>query len=111
MGWRRLAVVSGVLLLPALAAAQPDVTRGYKLYVDHKCSACHSISGYGNIALPLDEVGASRTDADIREWLIAPDAMRGKTGSTKKPPMPSYGKLSARDIDALVAYLKSLKKE
>ena len=36
--------------------------------------------------------------------------MAKKAGSTKKPPMPAkYGKLPAADIDALVAYMQSLK--
>ena len=36
--------------------------------------------------------------------------MTAKTKSTKKPPMPNkYGKLPAADLDALVAYMQSLK--
>jgi len=37
-------------------------------------------------------------------------AMAKKSSSTKKPPMPAkYGKLPAADLDALVAYMQSLK--
>jgi hypothetical protein len=36
--------------------------------------------------------------------------MTAKTKSTKKPPMPNkYGTLPAGDLDALVAYMQSLK--
>jgi hypothetical protein len=36
--------------------------------------------------------------------------MAAKVKSTKKPPMPkTYAKLPAADLDALVAYLQSLK--
>ena len=36
--------------------------------------------------------------------------MTKKTASTKKPPMPNkYSKLPAADIDAMVAYMQSLK--
>ena len=36
--------------------------------------------------------------------------MTAKTKSTKKPPMPDkYGSLPAADLDALVAYMASLK--
>ena len=36
--------------------------------------------------------------------------MAAKVGSTKKPPMPKkYDKLAAADLDALVAYMQSLK--
>ena len=39
-----------------------------------------------------------------------PTEMTAKTKSTKKPPMPDrYGKLPAADLDALVAYMQSLK--
>ena len=41
---------------------------------------------------------------------MAATEMTAKTKSTKKPPMPNrYGKLPAADIDAMVAYLSSLK--
>jgi hypothetical protein len=36
--------------------------------------------------------------------------MTAKTKSTKKPPMPArYAKLPQADLDALVAYMQSLK--
>ena len=36
--------------------------------------------------------------------------MAAKVKSTKKPPMPAkYGSLPAADLDALVAYMESLK--
>ena len=39
-----------------------------------------------------------------------PTEMTAKTKSTKKPPMPAkYGNLPAADLDALVAYMQSLK--
>ena len=38
--------------------------------------------------------------------------MTAKTKSTKKPAMPNrYDKLPAADVDALVAYMQSLKKK
>jgi hypothetical protein len=39
-----------------------------------------------------------------------PKAMATKTKATGKPPMPDrYAKLPAADIDALVAYMQTLK--
>ena len=39
-----------------------------------------------------------------------PDRNVGQGKSTKKPPMPNkYSKLPAADLDALVAYMQSLK--
>lgn len=95
----------------AQSAPDPDaVSRGAKLYAAQKCAVCHSIDGKGNIKGPLDNVGAKLTPEEIRQWLIAPRTMAEKTKSTRKPPMPEYTKLSKEELDALVAYMSSLKK-
>ncbi len=102
---------------PAAAGAvgAPDqkgqVERGQKLYADNKCQACHSIGGKPHTRLPLDDVGSRLSAEDLRQWLINPAEMTGKTKSTKKPPMPSFAKLAKEDVSALVAYLQTLKKK
>ena len=41
---------------------------------------------------------------------MTPTEAAAKAKSTKKPPMPAkYGSLPAADLDALVAYMQSLK--
>jgi mono/diheme cytochrome c family protein len=97
--------------VPAVAAAQSDeVKRGQEVYSAQKCQMCHAISGKGNKQNPLDGVGTKLTAADIRLWITHPADMTAKAKSTKKPPMPAkYGGLPAADLDALVAYLASLK--
>jgi len=71
---------------------------------------CHAIAGKGGKASPLDGVGAKLSAADTKQWIVEPVAMAAKVGSTKKPPMPKkYDKLPAADVDALVAYMQSLK--
>lgn len=96
-------------LFPALAAAQ-DAARGEQVFVAQKCSMCHQIAGKGNKLSPLDGIGAKMSAADLREWIVDPDAAAKKHGSTKKPAMPkTYAKLPAADVDALVAYMQSLK--
>jgi mono/diheme cytochrome c family protein len=97
-----------------LAAARPaaaqDAKQGEQVYTAQKCQACHSIAGKGGKASPLDGVGTKLSAAEIREWITHPTEMTAKTKSTKKPPMPAkYSKLPPADIDALVAYLQSLK--
>ncbi len=93
-----------------LAAATQDAKRGEEVYAAQKCQVCHSIGGKGNKQLPLDGVGTKLTAADIREWIVHPTEMTAKAKSTKKPPMPAkFGSLPAADIDALVAYMQSLK--
>jgi mono/diheme cytochrome c family protein len=95
-----------------LAAAQDadKVKKGEGVYAAQKCSVCHSIAGKGGKANPLDGVGAKLSEADMREWITKPVEAAAKAKSTKKPPMPAkYGSLPAEDLDALVAYMLSLK--
>lgn len=92
------------------AAAQGDPKKGEQVYTAQKCSVCHSIAGKGGKANPLDGVGAKISAAETRQWITNPKEMTTKANSQKKPPMPDrYGKLPAEDIDALVAYMQSLK--
>ena len=95
---------------PSMAFAQGDAAKGQALYTAQKCQVCHSIAGAGNKANPLDGVGGKLSAGDIRQWIVNPKEMATKTNSTAKPPMSAnYAKLPAADIDALVAYMQSLK--
>ena len=97
---------------PLSAAGQDDaqIKRGQEVYTAQKCSLCHQIAGKGNKASPLDGVGKKLSADEIRQWITDPVAMAAKVKSTKKPVMQNkYGKLPAADIDALVAYMQSLK--
>ena len=86
------------------------VQKGEQLYGAQKCMTCHAIAGKGNKNNPLDKVGAKLSAADIREWIVNPVEMTKKTKSTGKPAMPAkYAKLAPAEIDALVAYMQSLK--
>jgi mono/diheme cytochrome c family protein len=97
----------------SFAAAAQDaaqVKKGEAVYTAQKCSMCHQVAGKGSKAVPLDGVGGKLSAEDIKHWIVNPTEMTAKTKSTKKPPMPNkYGKLPAADIDALVAYMQSLK--
>jgi len=97
---------------PLAAATQDDakVKKGQEVYAAQKCQMCHSIAGKGGKQNPLDGVGAKLSADDIRKWITHPAEAAATAKSTKKPPMPNkYGKLPAEDIDALVAYMQSLK--
>jgi len=102
------AVFAVVTARPAMA--QGDAEKGKAVYAAQKCSMCHAIAGVGGKSSALDGVGKKLSAAEIKSWIVTPKEMEKKTGSTKKPPMPDrYGKLPAADIDAMVAYLASLK--
>jgi mono/diheme cytochrome c family protein len=106
-----LAVVTMWCVAAVPAVAQDArVERGQKLYVSEKCGVCHSIAGKGNVRGALDDVGTRLTAEELRLWLVAAEEMTAKTKSTRKPLMRSYPKLAKDDVDALVAYMQTLKK-
>ena len=96
--------------LPVLAQDKAHVEHGMKVYAAQKCSVCHSIEGKGQKKGPLDGVGSKLTEEEIRLWLVDAPGMTKKTKSTRKPLMKNYNHLPQEDIDALVAYMASLKK-
>lgn len=87
-----------------------QIARGQEVYAAQKCALCHSVGDKGNKKNPLDGVGAKLSVEDLRKWITDPVAMSAQAKSTKKPPMPKrYDKLPPADLDAMVAYLQSLK--
>lgn len=94
-------------------ATQPDTEKGKSVLAsaNPKCSMCHSIAGQGNAKYPLDGVGDKLSADDIKAWIRTPKEMAAKVKSEAKPPMMAYPKekISDQDLDALAAYLVSLK--
>ena len=108
----RIALTLACVMAASVASAQDaaQIKKGQAVYGAQKCQMCHQIAGTGNKANPLDGVGAKLSGGDIRLWITHPMDMTAKAKSTKKPPMPNkYGSLPPADLDALVAYLSSLK--
>jgi mono/diheme cytochrome c family protein len=104
-----MTMVAALAVVPIPAAAQ-DAAKGEQVYAAQKCSMCHQIAGKGNKLSPLDGVGKKLSAAETREWIVEPDAAAKKHNSTKKPAMPkTFAKLPPADVDALFAYLQSLK--
>ena len=102
------ALAAGVASGPGVASAA-DAARGAAVYTEQKCSLCHSVAGKGNAKGPLDGIGAKLSAEDIRQWITNPKEMTAKTKAERKPPMKAYPNLPAADLDALVAYIQSLK--
>lgn len=101
-----------LLAVAAPAFAQDArVEKGKQIYAAQKCQACHSIAGVGNKKGELDDVGVRLKEDDIRQWIVAAPDMAAKAKSVRKPPMKAYSTLPKEDVDALVAYLASLKKK
>jgi mono/diheme cytochrome c family protein len=100
-------IVLAISAFASVAAAQ-DAAAGAKVYADQKCSVCHSIAGKGNAKGPLDDVGSKPAD-EIRAWITDAKGMTEKTKAPRKPVMKQYS-LPKGDVDALVAYMLTLKK-
>jgi len=105
-----------VLAFTGSAAAQDaaKVDKGKQVFESAmpKCKTCHSIGGVGNPKGSLDGMAAKLKADEIKAWLRTPKEMTEKAKATRKPVMPAYTKekLSDEDLEALTAYLLSLKK-
>ena len=73
---------------------------GERVLTGAGCLACHQLGerGSGGPGDNLAGIGARRSPAEIRRALLDPE-----------PPMPSYRQLSRPNLDALVAYLATLR--
>ena len=103
----------GLAALPTTVVAQGSaaIQQGQDVYTARKCNVCHLIGDVGNKKGPsLDGVGAKLSSEAIRQWITNAPEMAGKANITRKPPMKAYTDLSKEDLDALVAYIASLKK-
>ncbi len=95
----------------------PPVELGEKLFTQFSCNACHSITGTRGVGPALNGVfGTMRTfddgtsaEADdnyLLESIVNPGI---QVVQSFPPAMPAtFGSLTARQIDGLVAYIKSL---
>jgi mono/diheme cytochrome c family protein len=108
--FRVIAGLALCLAVAATAAAQDaKVARGEKVFADQKCALCHSIGDKGNKKGTLDDVASKLKPEEIREWIVDAKGMIAKTKAPRKPEMKAY-MLPKEDVDALVAYLTTLKK-
>ena len=108
-------ILVGVFLLASAGsvAAQDaaKIAKGKQVYAAQKCQTCHAIQGVGNKKGELDDVGARLKEEEIRQWITHAPEMTEKTKAARKPVMKAYPNLPKDDLDALVAYLFSLKKK
>jgi mono/diheme cytochrome c family protein len=105
-----MALTIALGIAAAAAAEDTKVTKGAEVYGTQKCALCHSIADKGNKKGPLDGVGSKLSGPEIRLWMTDAKAMTAKTNATRKPEMKSYT-LANDDLDALTAYMVSLKKK
>ena len=134
-----LAICLGLAATAAAQGAKPAplkgpalVAKGQELYVSRKCGLCHSVAGVGNKLGPMEDIAAKMSAKEIRAWLEDPKGMLAKRvpPSIRKPVMLELkwtkvevdqlaakgvketvgaSKVTAADLDAIVAYVLSLK--
>ena len=107
----RQVTMLGALALATSGFAQ-DAAKGKQAYdsASPKCKMCHAIAGEGNAKGSLDSVGKLKAE-EIKAWIRTPKEMAAKAKAERKPPMIAYpaDKFSDADLDALTAYLLTLK--
>ena len=98
----------GWVVVPAVAA--PDLVNGKKVYAD-KCARCHGVSGKGDGPMaetlekkPIDYTDKTKmggfTDAQLKQVVL-----------DGKQPMPGYkGKMSDKELEDVVAYIRAFAK-
>jgi mono/diheme cytochrome c family protein len=90
--------------------AEALIEAGRKVYEAQKCASCHQIAKRGNSRFPLDGVGSKLSAEQLRRWMTHTTEMEAAL-----PRLPAIRmseirfRLNARELDALVAYLASLK--
>ena len=98
------------LALSRIAWAQEAlVKKGQEVFAKQNCSLCHSVAGKGNAKGALDSVGSKWKAEEIRQWITNAKEMAAKHKATRQPPMKDFSTLPKGDVDALVAYLLTLK--
>lgn len=107
LGWGQGGVSS------AAAAARDQAAAGRKVFESRKCATCHMIAGQGNIRFKLDGVASRLSRHDLRRWLTDTGAMERALPQQPAVRMSEWlesnRKISDADVDALVAYLMTLK--
>ena len=104
------AIIATLSLAASARAQDPKIAKGIQFYADQKCAICHSIADKGNKKGPLDDVGARYSLDELRAWIVDAKGMTAKTKAPRKPLMNNYA-LPKEELDALVAYMASLKKK
>lgn len=99
------------LARPAPAQDAKAIERGQAVFTEQKCSLCHAVAGKGNPKGLLDDIGSRLTADQIRQWLLTPKEQAEKEKKTRQPAMKPFTSLPKADLDALVAYLQTLKKK
>ena len=96
----------------AVATAGADraqIERGRALFAGQGCQRCHSVAGEGSPRSPLDGVGDRLGPLELRHWIVADPAVADEMGARTRAAKQPYAQLDAAELDALVAWLQTLR--
>jgi|ERR1700690_216950 len=89
---------------PMVATAVTSISTGESVYKAQGCSACHTIAGVGGKVGPdLSAIGKLRD----KEWINV--QLKNPKAHDPKSIMPSFSKLSDKDLEDLAHYLAGLR--
>ncbi len=109
---RRMVVIALTMVAVALAGsamadtAKADTAKGKAVFDGAKpaCKGCHTEAKH-----PLAKAGAENTAEELKAWVRTPKDMMAKKKKTGLMPVYGPDKISDADLDALVAYLATMK--
>ena len=99
-----------IRLLSVLSPSSREIRRGKQLYDSH-CASCHGAEGYGNGPSGSVLVRAPRNFHDTTGWIsrrAISDLFHILDDGIIPSGMPAYNHLSAADLFAILAYLRTL---
>ena len=122
---KALAVLTGLLIMMAVLAfgafqnrperdaytpPEPEtIAAGRAVYEAQGCALCHAIAGEGDPQYPLDGIGARLDEPRIRARIAPRVGMESQFPGAVFEMKQVYHELPAAELDALVAFLRSLR--
>lgn len=95
---------------PPRIDVDPEVARrGARVFDDAGCARCHAVGGSGNPRSPLDGVGARLTLEEIRARIVAAPSARDGLSRSVIRTKEGYAELPDPDLEALAAWLATLR--
>ncbi|ODU47987.1 cytochrome c [uncultured Aquimonas sp.] len=103
---------AGASLAASVAADGADaalLARGREVVLTNDCLMCHSIAGEGSPRSPLDGVGSRLSETEILHFAIADESVQDDLSPRAIKAKRDYAELPQEDLQAMAAYLASLK--
>lgn len=94
---------------PPVAVPSVLAAAGRAVFAAQGCAMCHAVAGKGNPRSPLDGVGARHDAAALADWTLATGNAKSALSERARVMKEAYRELPPAELDALIAYLQSLR--